>query len=63
MALDIETARDRPATEQIDEIEITQEMIEAGVSVLLRFDNRFYSEEEGVTLIYLAMRRQSPDRL
>lgn len=38
-----------------DTLEITPEMIEAGVSVLTRFDNRFHSEEECVERIYRIM--------
>jgi hypothetical protein len=64
MPLDVEVAADRPATEStIEEIEITPEMIEAGVLEFLSFDSRFDSEEDAVTLIYQAMYRQSPCRL
>jgi hypothetical protein len=36
-------------------IEITPEMVEAGVAALLRFDCRYMSEEEAVRLIYTSM--------
>lgn len=39
-----------------EEIEITPEMIEAGVAELFKFDPRFRSEDEAVRAIYLAMR-------
>jgi len=38
-----------------DEIEITPEMIEAGVYKLRRFDERFHSYERGVRDIFTAM--------
>jgi hypothetical protein len=44
-------ARDRPAFE----IEITEEMIKAGLAEFRAYDRRFVSDEEAVKAIYLAM--------
>jgi hypothetical protein len=52
-------ADDRPACETDAEncgIEITPEMIEAGVSALLRFNRDFESEDSAVIRIYRTMR-------
>lgn len=38
-----------------DEIEVTQEMIEAGALALARFDSEFYSLEEGAEDIFRTM--------
>jgi hypothetical protein len=39
------------------EVEITSEMIAAGVSALSRYDSEFESREEGVARIFQAMHR------
>ena len=45
---------DRPASET-DEIEITPEMIEAGIGALVSYDPRFDLEEDAVKKIFLVM--------
>jgi hypothetical protein len=45
-------------TETLD-IEITPDMIKAGVSALCSYDSEFESREEGVTRIFEAMCRAS----
>jgi hypothetical protein len=42
-------------SEEHEEIEITEEMIEAGIAKLMSWNHRFDSEEDAVTRIYLAM--------
>ena len=42
-----------------EQIEITPEMIEAGLEAFCSHDDRFHSEEETVALIYLAMITQA----
>lgn len=44
------------------EIEITPEMIEAGVIALAGYDESRYSLEEGAVDIYLAMAAKSPNQ-
>lgn len=51
MANDIERRRDRPA----HEIEITPEMIEAGVSVLVSYDPRLESEDDFILRFLLSV--------
>ena len=46
---------DRPALTE-DEIEITPEMIEAGVEILYAYDRESAIAEETIVAIYLAMR-------
>jgi hypothetical protein len=46
---------DRPAREK-DEIEITPEMIEAGIEILYGYDRESAIAEDTVVAIYLAMR-------
>jgi len=45
-----------------EEIEITLDMVEAGVEAFLSFDSRFNTEEEAVTWIFRAMYRRFPGR-
>ena len=40
-----------------NEIEITPEMVEAGVSEFVKFDRRFDDEEDAVGNIYIAMEK------
>jgi hypothetical protein len=44
------------------EIEVTPEMLRAGVSALCRYDSEFESREEGAERIFLAMYRASKIR-
>jgi len=58
---DVESGRDRPATEPIDEIEITPEMIEAGESVILSEVGGadlggWFSASDLAVRVFLAMR-------
>ena len=59
MTQDVDKDRIANATTEIDdgdcEIEITQEMIEAGVPELCAYDYRYESEEEAVVRIFTAM--------
>ena len=50
-------------TNSTDEIEITPEMIEAGVVAYYASDRRFDTEDEIVTRIFKAMVRANPSRL
>ena len=46
---------ERTDTDATDAIEITAEMIAAGVSALVSFNPKFEAEEDGVIRIYRAM--------
>jgi hypothetical protein len=52
--LDVGCAADRPAHD-VDEIEITPEMVDGGISELAHFDSEFESFEEAVIRIYRRM--------
>jgi hypothetical protein len=47
---------------ETEEIEITPEMIRAGVAALFEFDSRFASEDECVSAIFRAMARSQTKR-
>jgi hypothetical protein len=60
MAQDVETPRIANATTELDghdEIEITQEMTDAGVAAYYFSDRRFDTEDEIVNRIYESMRK------
>ena len=54
-----EIRSDRPATE-LDEIDITPEMIEAGVDEFCSFDDRYEFPEAAVARVFRAMIRATP---
>jgi hypothetical protein len=56
MTDDLDRSGDRPA----HEIEITPEMIEAGVSVLCAFEPKFETEADAVRHIFGAMMKSRP---
>jgi hypothetical protein len=59
--LDVGSGPDRPAreTDAEDAIEITDDMIEAGVAALASYNPYYDLEEDGVRSIYIAMVRAS----
>jgi hypothetical protein len=50
-----EVAGTATETEGHGEIEITEEMIKAGIDALLDFDRRYESDEDAVQRIFIAM--------
>ncbi len=56
-AQDVDSGHDRPATQSSDESEITPAMIKAGILAMLDHDPEFYSRDEIVMGIWLAMSR------
>jgi hypothetical protein len=61
MTLDVATGPDRPA-DDTDEIEVTPEMIEAGVAELKHFNPDFDRAEDAVRWIFEAMELNSRAR-
>lgn len=62
MTQHIDHTGDRPATRAIDEIEVTPEMIGAGIVALSKGDEAFESTEQIVIRIYREMEFRKMER-